>query len=146
MEYKYLGHKKYFLRFKQGDNFFEELTNFFELCDLKSAVIINAIGKCYNAKLGYFDEVNKKYCSKVVNDSCEIINISGSINYDENSDIKVHTHCTLSDINFKVYGGHLLDLNVGLTLEMFIQEIGVELVALKDKNVNLSLLEVNYEK
>ena len=49
----------------------------------------------------------------------ELTSLTGNITIN-NGEPFVHTHVTFSDINYKVYGGHLFDAQIAVTGEIII--------------------------
>ena len=72
---------------------------------------IAGIGAIYNAHIGFYDTENKKYIDKIFEEDCELLSISGNVTYLD-SEYFVHTHVSISDQNFKTFGGHLFDAQI----------------------------------
>ena len=72
---------------------------------------ISGIGAIYNAHIGFYDTENKRYISKVFEEDCELLSISGNVTYLE-SEYFIHTHVSISNQNFKTFGGHLFDAQI----------------------------------
>ena len=101
---------------------------------------ISGIGTLKDPELGFFDLEKKEYVRKVLKGEFEILAMPGNIS-GFNGDTVVHIHITLSDAEFKAFGGHLFKGVVTGTAEMVIETSG-ETVERKhnDKN-NLNLIE-----
>ena len=57
-------------------------------------------------------------------------------------DLFIHLHINMSDENFKVYGGHLLEGSVGLTCEIFINSIDTRVDRIKDEALGLNIFDL----
>ena len=112
--------KTYVLVFSPGDEVRSGLTEFAQKYDVKSAHY-TAIGDVFSAKVGFFDYGHKMF--KVIPlDTSEITSFIGNIAI-FNGKPAVHTHVSVAAKDGSVKGGHLLELYVGPTLEVFPGEL-----------------------
>lgn len=68
--------------------------------------ILLLIGTLKAAVLGFYSE--GKYLPIKISESLEILSCMGNISTREGGETVVHAHLTVSDVNGKAYGGHLL--------------------------------------
>lgn len=101
---------KIFISLDRGDFINLSLTEVAKKVGL-SAGWINGIGALENAELGYYDYPSKTYVKKQFYDEYELTSLSGNISIKEN-EVFVHTHVTLSNKSFEVFGGHLFDAQI----------------------------------
>jgi Predicted DNA-binding protein with PD1-like DNA-binding motif len=80
---------------------------------------INGIGAIENPEIGYYSVEEKKYYKKIFTGEFEITSLIGNITIKDGQPYS-HTHITFSDINFKVYGGHLFNANVSAAGEFML--------------------------
>ena len=128
-------------RFDCGDDLLEDLMAFCKKERIKLGVF-NVIGAVKKAKLGYYNQNEKKYtgCTEL-NKKLEIASCMGNISLKDN-DIMVHAHIVLADFDGKAYGGHLMPGTEVFAAEFFIEELtGGELKRGKDKVTGLPLWE-----
>ncbi len=126
-------------RFEAGDDLLDSLTGFCKKHNIRLGVF-NIIGAVRNAKLGYYDQNQKKYTGCVELDKkLEISSCMGNISL-KDGEIFCHAHITLADMDGKAFGGHLMPGTEVFAAEFFIQELtGAELVRGKDEKTGLPL-------
>ncbi len=128
-------------RFEAGGDLLDSLTGFCKKHNIRLGVF-NLIGAVRNAKLGYFDQEQKKYtgCTEL-NQKLEITSCTGNISI-KDEEIFCHAHIALADFDGKAFGGHLMPGTEIFAAEFFIQELtGAELVRGKDEKTGLPLWE-----
>jgi uncharacterized protein len=126
-------------RFEAGDDLLDSLTGFCKKQNIGLGVFY-LIGAVRNAKLGYYDQGQKKYTGCVeLGKKLEISSCMGNISL-KDGEIMVHAHITLADMDGKAFGGHLMPGTKVFAAEFFIQELtGAELVRGKDEKTGLPL-------
>lgn len=68
---------------------------------------IQLIGALKRAELSYYDQSTHEYQSRVFEGAYEIVSGSGNISLKDGQPF-VHLHVTLSDEEFRCFGGHLM--------------------------------------
>lgn len=126
-------------RFGCGDDLLQALTDFCKNNKIKLGAF-NLVGAVQSAKLGYYDQKQKKYTGCVeLNKKLEIASCMGNISL-KDGEIMVHAHIVLADFDGKAFGGHLMPETKVFAAEYFIQElIGGELKRGKDDLTGLPL-------
>lgn len=126
-------------RIEKGQDLLSALT---ELCRKENIRLgcFSLLGSVMCARLGYYNQVTKKYIEKIHIDArWEIVSCSGNISI-KDSEISVHAHVILSDDQGRCYGGHLLPGTKIFSAEYCIQELtGGELQRKFDQDTGLSL-------
>ncbi len=126
-------------RFESGDDLLEALNG---LCRRENIRLgrFEIIGAVKKAKLGYYDQKEKKYTGCVeIDKKLEITACIGNISIKE-GEIFCHAHITLADWEGKAYGGHLMPGMTVFAAEFFIQELtGAELIRSLDPKTGLPL-------
>ena len=126
-------------RFLKGEDL---LLSISKLCTQNNIKLgsVDVIGALSSVKLGYYDQVQKKYVNCVeLEDKLEINSCIGNISL-KDSDIFVHAHITLADHKGKCYGGHLMNGSSIFAAEYCIRELtGGELKRTHDPDTGLSL-------
>jgi uncharacterized protein len=103
-----------------------------------------AIGDVYSAKVGFFDYERKLF--KVIPvDTSEIASFMGNIAI-YNGEPVAHTHVSVAAKDGSVKGGHLLELYVGPTLELFITVEPTPLYKKVDKRFDAGIIDPSLEK
>ena len=97
------------------------------------------IGAVKDPKIGYYDVFTKEYVEKTLSGEFEVISLVGNITLDEDGNVIVHAHISLGDNQYRVYGGHLIQALVSVTLELlFIPTIALKRVF--DEKTQLKLI------
>ncbi len=98
------------------------------------------IGALTSAKLGYYNQDDKKYVECIsLEKKLEITSCIGNISL-LNSEIFVHAHITLADHQGQCYGGHLMPGSKIFAAEYHVKEnLGGELVRKPDGQTGLKL-------
>jgi uncharacterized protein len=86
------------------------------------AFVISGIGMLRDPELGFFAGP-EGYMKKVFPGNHELLNLSGNISL-RDGELMAHLHALLADEQFGVFGGHLFNAQVGMTLEVMLQVIG----------------------
>ena len=135
--------KTYVLIFSPGDEVRSGLNDFARHYHVKSAHF-TAIGDVFSGKLGFFDYERKMF--KVIPiDTSEIASFAGNIAIFNGTPI-AHTHVSVANKDGLVHGGHLLELYVGPTLEIFITVEPTALYKKLDKRYNAGVIDPLLEK
>ena len=113
----------YVVRLEKGDEVVRELSLFAVENGIQGAMI-QAIGAFDEAELAYFDEEKGDYTYKTFDGGLEVISLTGNVSRLSKDDTPmVHLHAALGDKNFQVFGGHLKEGVVSVTLECFITPV-----------------------
>lgn len=135
--------------FEHGKNFFDELSEFFKMNNLKQAFIpmfiagfqsVEMVGACEK-----LEDPNAPVWSKVYLENVEVIG-GGTVAYDEKSDkILPHIHISvgIKPQSGSAYTSHLLDAKVQFLTEMLVLEvISPKMERVVDTNLyNIALLK-----
>lgn len=104
--------KTYALRLKKGDKLKESILDVCIKEKIKAGVVISSVGSLDKAYIrGATGEVVKEF-----NMPLEIISLNGTVSYE-----RIHLHISVSDKDYNVYGGHLMNgCIVNTTVELVI--------------------------
>jgi uncharacterized protein len=108
----------YVLIFAKGDEMVSGLTEFAETYHVKSASY-TAIGDALSAKVGWYDYNRKMFKVIPIASPCEVTSLIGDIAVYNGKPV-AHSHINLADKAGISHGGHLLELIIGPTLEIFV--------------------------
>lgn len=132
--------KKWLLRLVKEEEVISTLKTFCIKNHIKSG-IISGIGAVNFVKIGLYDTYNKEYITKTFSDDLEITSLSGNISLKEDS-IHLHLHINLSNKDFQVFGGHLIEAIISATGEIFIEEFDDPIDRKFDQESKLFLLNI----
>ena len=71
----------------------------------------------------------------------EITGLTGNVTR-MNGEVYLHLHTTMVDQNHVVHGGHVIELKVGATCEMFITVLPGEVDRVRDENLGFNLISL----
>jgi uncharacterized protein len=135
--------KTYVLVFSPCDEVRSGLNDFAQQYGVKSAYY-SGIGDVISAKAGYFD-YQKKMFRVIPVDTSEISSFTGNMAIFNGKPI-AHTHFSVASKDGSVHGGHLLELYVGPTLEVFVVVEPTALHKKLDARYNAGVIDPGLEK
>lgn len=129
------------VRLEKGEKLLEQLTSFAKDNDIPSCWI-SAIGACQQAELGYYDLEKQEYHWHKVDELMEITGIQGNLAWDGDTPV-FHLHGNFSKEDLSTVGGHIKNLVVGGTCEVFFHRwYADKLTRSQDSEVGLKLLDL----
>lgn len=129
----------YTLVFEKGEHLINSLAGFAKEEDI-SAASFHGLGGALEAEIGYYHLDTKEYEFTQLNEVLEIVSLHGNIALKDGAPF-VHAHGVLSDAKLKSYAGHIKELVVGGTCELFLQNIDDSWVRTRDEGTGLSLID-----
>ncbi|GAQ95505.1 hypothetical protein TAGGR_2400 [Thermodesulfovibrio aggregans] len=97
-------------RLFKGDEIVSTITKFLKENSITSG-LISGIGAVKKAKIGYYNQSEKKYISQEFNEPMEILSLKGNISIKDGEPF-LHLHIVLSKEDFTCIGGHLYEAEV----------------------------------
>ena len=136
MEYRRFG-DTYMVRIGLGEEILQSLK---ELCEKEGIRLaqVSAIGAADSAAIGVYDLETGKYHREDLPFFMEIASLSGSVT-EMNGKPYIHLHTVLADQQNRTHAGHLIEMTVGATCEMFVRVLPGEVTRKKDETVGLNL-------
>ena len=131
---------RFVVRFDVAEKLPETLLDFSKRLGLFSGWL-SGIGGVQNVVLAYYDLTIRKYVTFSVSGMVELISLSGNIALVNGQPIW-HLHASVADREGNVKGGHLVGLEVAITLECVIQRGSKMLQRKQDDYSGLNLLEI----
>ncbi len=129
------------IRLERGERLSEIFEQFFVETKLPGAWV-NGLGAVTEVTLGYFNLHTKKYQWQTFAQEMEALSLTGNIAYDEADKPMFHLHGVFGDDDYKTLGGHVKDLVVGATLELFIHRTYQPVRRSHDDDTGLQLLNL----
>lgn len=107
-------------RFDRGEEFIKEFSKVME--DLKwQSGVLWGIGGAQRLELGFYDLDRKEYIKKIFSGgSFEALSLTGNFVFISEKPF-LHIHGSFAGKDFKSFGGHVFELDVGGTLEVWCQ-------------------------
>ena len=138
MQYKRFN-DTYMLRIDKGEEIIRFLQAFCEQENITLAQV-SAIGAADSAAIGVYDLETGKYHREDLPFFMEIASLSGSVT-EMNGKPYIHLHTVLADQQNRTHAGHVIELRIGATCEMFVRVLPGEVIRKKDEEVGLNLWE-----
>ena len=139
MDYRKFGNT-YAVRIDLGEDIMENLK---KLCTAEQIRLgrVEAIGAADHAVIGVYDLDKKEYYPETIDEFMEITSLNGNITSMDGKPY-IHLHATLADQRHGVHGGHVLEMRVGATCEMFVTALDGEVRRQKDETLGINLMEL----
>ncbi|MCR5297410.1 MAG: DNA-binding protein [Clostridiales bacterium] len=136
MQYKQSGNT-WMIRIDLGEDIVQSLK---KVCEDKHILLgrVEAIGAADHAVIGVYDLVKKEYYPEQIDEFMEIISLNGSITAMDGKPY-IHLHAALADQDHGIHGGHVLEMRVGATCEMFVTVLDGEVTRRRDENLGINL-------
>ena len=135
MQYKQFGNT-YMVRIDLGEDIVESLK---KLCGDEHILLgrVEAIGATDYAVVGVYDLMKKEYYPETIDEFMEITSLNGSVTAMDGKPY-IHLHATLADQDHVIHGGHVLEMRVGATCEMFVTVLDGEVSRHKDEELGIN--------
>ena len=136
MYYKQFGNT-YMVRIDLGEDIVKSLK---KLCEDEHILLgrVEAIGAADHAVIGVYDLEKKEYYPEKIDEFMEIASLNGNITVMDGKPY-IHLHATLADRDHVIHGGHVLEMRVGATCEMFVTVPDGEVSRKKDEELGINL-------
>lgn len=133
--------KSFILALKPGESIPKAILQCVNDADLPGASI-TGIGSITNPTLTYYHLPTKMYLDKTMKGTFTVVSMSGNVS-ESNKKRATHIHVSLSDHEYHMLGGHLIDGNVSGHAEITITPMPGKLVKKMDKETGLESLTTN---
>lgn len=104
---------------EKGENLAESLATFFNETKHEGGWI-EGVGGALSVELGYYNLEKKEYQWRTFDQTLEVLSLQGTVALNESGEPVFHLHGVFSDENYQTIGGHVKNLTVGGTLELFV--------------------------
>ena len=102
---------------------------------------VDAIGAINHGIVGVFNLQEQAYYREELNGFMEITSLTGSVTR-MNGEVYLHLHGTMADRNNVIHGGHVIELTVGATCEMFVRILPGEVSRVRDQDLGINLISL----
>lgn len=121
-----------------GEELHQVLSDYAKTNGLQSGWI-QAIGTAKNVVLGFYDKDTKQFKWQEFNQTLEIVSLSGNLSVVDGEPYW-HIHGVFSGSDYTPIAGHVKELVVGLTCEVYFRSIKSPLTRRFDDHTGLNLL------
>lgn len=139
MDYRKFG-DTYLLRIDLDEEIIQSLKVMCGKEDIRLAQV-SAIGAANHAVIGVYDLKEQRYHREEFNEFMEITSLSGNVTR-KDGEVYLHLHGTMADQNNVVHGGHVIELKVGATCEMFVTALPGEAGRARDEGLGINLISL----
>lgn len=137
MQYRKYG-DTYAVRMDLNEEIMRSLKSLCEKEDIRLAQV-DAIGAANRAVIGVYDIGKQAYHKEELAGFMEITSLSGNVTR-MNGEAYLHLHGTLADQRHVLHGGHIIELTVGATCEMFVRVLAGDVTRAKDQTLGINLI------
>ena len=136
MQYKRFGNTC-MVRIDLGEDIVESLK---KLCEDEQIRLgrVEAIGATDHAVIGVYDLAKKEYYPEKIDGFMEIASLNGNITAMDGKPY-IHLHAALAGRDHVIHGGHVLEMRVGATCEMFVTVLEGEVTRQKEEAIGINL-------
>jgi predicted DNA-binding protein with PD1-like motif len=133
--------KGYIIRLELGEKFNDVFITFCKSENVSSAYF-TAIGAVEQVELAFYDLPTKTYSFRHFESPMELVGMTGNISLVDGQPF-IYAHGVFSDKQFVTVGGHVKDLVVGPTIEIFLAPIDEKIERKMNDEVGLKLLDLD---
>ena len=119
----------------------EIMQNLKALCDREDIRLaqVDALGAANHAVIGVYDLEQQAYHREELDGFMEITGLTGNVTRMDGQTY-LHLHGTMADQQNTVHGGHVIELTVGATCEMFVRVLPGEVTRSRDEKLGINLM------
>ena len=127
----------YMVRMDKGEEVMEQLGI---LCKAEKITLaqVSALGAADHVVVGVYDLPNKAYHWEELDAFMEIAGLTGSVTM-MNDQPYFHLHGTFADTHNVIHGGHVKEIRIGATCEMFLTIVEGEVTREYDPTLGINL-------
>ena len=139
MKYRKSG-DTYLVRIDLDEEIMQSLKALCEQEDIRLARV-EAIGASNHAVIGVYDLQEQAYHREELDGFMEITSLAGNVTRMD-GEVYLHLHGTMADRNNTVHGGHVIEMRVGATCEMFVTVLPGEAGRARDDRLGINLISL----
>ena len=139
MQYQRFGERTQ-IRFESGDEFMSSLTAFTEHDSIAFAVF-SGLGAVRRARIGYFNNETRQYDIHEFDEQFELTSLIGNVALRDGKPF-VHAHAGLARQDLSMIGGHVMELVVRPTIELWLRREATAVRRVPDEESGLALLDL----
>ncbi len=136
MQYTNFGNT-WLLRIDLGEEIMQSLKRMCEQEGIRAAQV-SAIGAADHGVIGVYDLGEQKYHEEELDGFMEITSLTGNVSFTGGAPY-IHLHATLADQQHRLHGGHVIEMRVGATCEMFVQALDGEIGRERNGELGINL-------
>ena len=130
----------FLVRIDLNEDVMQSLKALCEKEDIRLAHVC-AIGAANHAVIGVYDLKEQAYRQETLDGFMEITSLTGNVTR-KDGEVYLHLHGTLADQKNVVHGGHVIELTIGATCEMFVTVLPGEANRVRDDQLGINLISL----
>lgn len=133
------GNSTIAIRMVENEDLIESLKTICKHYNVDSAIIVSGVGMFKSLEIGYWN--GKEYVKETIDQTTEIISLSGNIGTTNDSDeVVIHLHVSVGLEDYSVIGGHLMNATL-YNGEIFIEKLhNINLLRKKEESGLMGLI------
>lgn len=125
---------------ERGEELMDILKNYAKEHSLVGAWLQSGVGGSDGATLSFYDLETREYINKTFDEPLEIISLQGNLAWVDDEPFW-HVHGIFGKRDYSTISGHIQELPIALTGELFITPLETELTRAYDETTGLRLLK-----
>lgn len=138
-----VAHDTYIIKLERGERVLEILTHFCKDQNIPFATI-SGIGAVEQVTCGYYDLRTQTYHFTDYPELVEVVSMTGNVSIKEEKPF-LHMHAVFTDQHNQAFGGHVVEMTVGVTLEVILRKLDVVVEREFDEAIGLHVLKCGQE-
>lgn len=103
---------------------------------------LSGIGAVDELTCGYYALDEKQYHFTTYTEMIEVVSLSGNLFLKDDAPF-FHLHGVFTDTKNQAFGGHIVDMRVGVTLELILTPLASSFTRVPDECIGLSLIDLS---
>lgn len=132
----------YMVVINKGENLVSTLTEFAKEKDISNAVF-RGIGAVESLTCGYYDLQEKEYHFHDYEQMLEVVSMIGNVMLKDDEPF-IHVHGVFTDETNNAFGGHVKEMTVGVTLEVYLETLDSKCDRQLNEEIGLFLINCPY--
>lgn len=132
----------YLVVINKGENLVSTLTEFAKEKDISNAVF-RGIGAVESLTCGYYDLQEKEYHFHDYEQMLEVVSMIGNVMLKDDEPF-IHVHGVFTDETNNAFGGHVKEMTVGVTLEVYLETLDSKCDRQLNEEIGLFLINCPY--
>ena len=130
----------YVIRIDKGEDVVKSLTDFCVAHNIQNA-LFNGIGAVEKLTCGYYALSEKKYYFKDYDGLYEVVSLTGNVMLKDSKPF-IHVHGVFTDTENSAFGGHIVEMRVGVVLEVTLTPLSSKIERVLDNCIGLALMDI----
>ena len=130
----------YLITLERGELVLATLQRFCAEMGIKNGHL-TGIGAVEKLTCGYYELATKEYHFTEYPELCEVVSLTGNVFLKDGAPF-IHAHGVFTDTKNQAFGGHVVEMQVGVTLEVLLTPLTSAFARVPNECIGLSLIEL----